>query len=52
MPGWRGYLIAGFALIWLANIYMNVYALILQGIKKDKTAIKLMEKDAENKTET
>ncbi|MBC7606636.1 MAG: hypothetical protein H7199_06740 [Burkholderiales bacterium] len=52
MPGWRGYLISGFALIWLANIYMNVYALILQGIKKDKTAIKLMEKDSENKTET
>ena len=51
MPDWRGYLIAGLALIWIANIYMNVYALIRQDIKKEKTAIKLMEKEVENKTE-
>src|SRR5690348_8931888 len=24
---WRGYLISGFALVWIANIYMSLYAL-------------------------
>src|SRR5215471_10099664 len=25
---WRGYLFAGFALVWIANIYMALYSLI------------------------
>lgn len=41
---WRGYIIAGFALIWIANLYMNVYALIRQAIKKEITVIKVLEK--------
>ena len=44
---WRGYLIAGFALVWIANIYMNVYALIRQAIKKEITVIKVLEKKTE-----
>lgn len=47
MPDWRGYLLAGFALVWLANLYMNIYALIRQAIKKEKTEIKLLEKETE-----
>jgi hypothetical protein len=31
---WRGYLIAGFSLIWLANIYMSLFFLIRTDIKK------------------
>ena len=41
---WRGYIIAGFALVWIANLYMNVYALIRQAIKKEITVIKVLEK--------
>jgi hypothetical protein len=33
---WRGYLIAGFALVWIANIYMSLYALIRIDIKKER----------------
>lgn len=44
---WRGYLIGGFALVWIANIYMTLYGLIRQDIKKEKTEIKLLEKKAE-----
>ena len=44
---WRGYVIAGFALIWIANLYMNVYALIRQAIKKEITEIKVLEKKTE-----
>lgn len=48
IPDWRGYLLAGFALVWLANIYMNIYALIRQAIKKEKTEIKILEKKTED----
>jgi len=47
MSDWRGYLLAGFALVWIANLYMNIYALIRQAIKKEKTEIKLLEKETE-----
>ncbi|MHA4810803.1 hypothetical protein ACX0G9_22035 [Flavitalea flava] len=40
---WRGYLISGFALVWIANIYMSLFRLIRLDIKKDKTEIKVME---------
>ncbi len=44
---WRGYVIGGFALVWIANIYMNLFGLIRQDIKKEKTEIKIMEKKNE-----
>lgn len=45
LPDWRGYIIAGFALVWVANCYMNIYAFLRQGIKKEKTEIKKLEED-------
>jgi hypothetical protein len=33
---WRGYLIAGFALVWIANIYMSLYAFLRIDIKKER----------------
>lgn len=41
---WRGYIIAGFSLVWIANVYMNLFGLIRQNIKKEKTEIEVMEK--------
>ena len=38
---WRGYLIAGFSLIWIANIYMSLFFLIRTDIKKIGTEAKL-----------
>lgn len=40
---WRGYLIAGFALVWVANIYMSVYAFIKVDIKKERIKTKVEE---------
>jgi hypothetical protein len=37
---WRGYLIAGFALVWIANIYMSIYAFIRIDIKKERLIAK------------
>ncbi len=53
---WRGYIIAGFALVWIANVYMSIFNLLRQNIKKEKTEIEYMEKESittsvtENKT--
>lgn len=41
---WRGYLISGFALVWVANIYMNVYSRVRLDIKKEKTEIEATER--------
>ncbi|RYF89286.1 MAG: hypothetical protein EOO03_06400 [Chitinophagaceae bacterium] len=35
-PDWRGYLIAFFALVWIANIYMSIFGLVRVGLKKEK----------------
>lgn len=45
---WRGYVIAGFSLVWIANIYMSLFGLIRQDIKKEETEIKIMEKEERN----
>ena len=44
---WRGYLIAGFALVWIANQYMSVYAHLRLDIRKDRIEIKHVEKQVE-----
>ena len=43
MDNWIGYVIAGFALVYVANAYMSLFGLIRQDIVKDKTEIKIME---------
>ena len=43
MEDWRGYLIAGFALVWIANIYMSLYAFLKVDIKKERIRTKLVE---------
>jgi hypothetical protein len=47
LDDWRGYVISGFALVWIANVYMSLFALLRQGIKMEKTEIKLLEKKEE-----
>lgn len=42
--GWKGYLIAGFSLVWIANVYMGIYSLIRLDIKKEKIEITEKEK--------
>jgi hypothetical protein len=41
---WRGYLISGFALVWVANLYMSLYAFLRIDIKKERIETKLSEK--------
>ena len=42
---WRGYVIAGFSIVWVANIYMSLFYLLRQGIKKEKVTIEEIEQN-------
>jgi hypothetical protein len=44
---WRGYLVGGFALVWIANQYMSIYAHLRLDIRKDRVEIKHVEKQVE-----
>lgn len=51
---WRGYLIGGFALVWVANQYMSVYAHLRLDIRKERVEIKHVEekvKEQKQRTE-
>lgn len=47
---WPGYLISFFAVVWVANLYMSVYAWLRQEFKREKFEAKVMEHEAEEKT--
>ena len=36
LDDWRGYLISGFALVWMANVYMSLFGFIRVGMKETK----------------
>ena len=36
---WRGYLIAGFTLVWMANIYMSLFGLMRKDVAKEQAEI-------------
>ncbi len=40
LDDWRGYVIAGFSIVWLANLYMSIYAFIKIDIKKERLITK------------
>ncbi len=46
---WRGYLIAWFALVWVANQYMTIYANIRVDLKVERLNAKKVEKEVEHK---
>lgn len=39
-PDWRGYLVAFFALVWIANQYMSIYNRLRLDIKHEQVEIK------------
>jgi hypothetical protein len=41
---WRGYLISEFALVWVANVYMNIYSRVRLDIKRERVEIAAQEK--------
>ena len=45
LADWRGYLLAWFALVWIANVYMSIFAMLKVDIRKDRLEIKSKEKE-------
>ncbi|HEX3560247.1 MAG TPA: hypothetical protein VHU19_13660 [Pyrinomonadaceae bacterium] len=41
---WRGYLVGGFALVWVANQYMSLYGRLRLDIKSEKLEAEIKEK--------
>ena len=46
-PDWRGYVVAGFALVWIANIYMSAYGRLRLDIQHERVDIAADEKALE-----
>ena len=44
---WRGYLIAFFALVWIANIYMSLFGFLRVGMKREGVEAKIKEVELE-----
>jgi hypothetical protein len=47
-PDWRGYLISGFALVWVANLYMSIFARVRLDVKRERVEIAAQEKALES----
>jgi hypothetical protein len=47
LDDWRGYIISFFALVFVANAYMNLYARLRVDITREKAETKLIEQQAE-----
>lgn len=42
---WRGYLIEGFSLVWISNIYMSLFGFVRVGLKREKMEADIKEKE-------
>lgn len=51
LPDWRGYVVAFFALVWVANLYMSVFAWLRQEIKHETIEAQLDEMSLEREKE-
>jgi hypothetical protein len=50
-PDWRGYLISGFSLVWVANLYMGIFGRLRLEIKRERVEIEEVLHDGAPKTE-
>jgi hypothetical protein len=48
--GWRGYVVAGFSVVWVANFYMSLFGRLRLDIKHERTEIAAVEQVLEEKT--
>ncbi|WP_256006359.1 hypothetical protein [Pedobacter deserti] len=47
-PDWRGYILAGFSIVWIANVYMSLYNLVRIDLKKIKLTAQKEEEKLKN----
>jgi hypothetical protein len=51
LPGWRGFVIAGFALVWISNQYMSVFNRLRLDIKDERINIQVKEEHLDDEAE-
>jgi hypothetical protein len=49
-PDWRGYVIAALSLVWVANIYMGLFARMRLEVKKERVEIDQQQPNPERRT--
>lgn len=49
---WRGYIISGFSLVWIANAYMSIFAFLRYGLKNQRIEANIKEAELEEIEET
>jgi hypothetical protein len=49
LTDWRGYVISGFALVWIANTYMSLFGLLRVDIKLQRTETEEVELEIQEK---
>ena len=49
MDDWRGYVLAGFSIVWIANFYMAIFALIKVDVNLERLQVKKEEEKLDNK---
>jgi hypothetical protein len=47
-PGWRGYLIGGLSLVWVANIYMSIFGRLRLDLRRERVEISAKEKELDD----
>lgn len=50
-PDWRGYVVSGFALVFISNLYMGVFGQVKLGVKKDRVEIQQIETEVQQQKE-
>jgi len=50
LPDWRGAVIAWFTLVWIANVYINLFGRLRLDIKRERVEIKMEELEVEKET--
>lgn len=46
---WRGYVVGGFSLVWIANVYMSIFGRLRLSIRKERTEIKVLDDESARK---
>jgi len=47
LPDWRGYLLAGFSLVWMANLYMSLFGRLRLDIRHERLEIESKAQETE-----
>jgi hypothetical protein len=48
LPDWRGYVLALFALVFVANVYMSAFGLLRLDIREERLETKILQREAQD----